>query len=263
MTVQEETEAVSVTTIASCPETTDLCSIAPDPAQKTPFATLKDPGSNTPESTSSFSLSHAKEPAILRPIELKSMLADDQWQTDPSLALSAQQRYALAAAIAKAVLYLSNSPWLDNEWASDQVKLFLHRSASGHDTLSSHAHISHLFDPPPKPPAPSIDRLIPNRVIFALGILLVELAVNEVFQHPSLEAILQGDYPTLRRKLDRVYREAGSLYGNAAQRCVNCEFMGHSSGVDLGLPGFRQQFHDTVVAPLQATYEVFSTLYVM
>jgi hypothetical protein len=107
----------------------------------------------------------------------------------------------------------------------------------------------------------SLAHLIPNQLIFTLGILLVELAVNEVFQHASIETVLQGDYLTLRRKLDRVYREAGDLYGNAAKRCVNCEFMGPSSALDLGLPGFRQQFHDTVMAPLQATYEVFSTLY--
>lgn len=250
-------------TVDPSPDITDLCSIASTSStQPTALGVLQDPVSRagTPDSASHFSLSHAKDRAnIVWPLDLKGLLAESQWDADHGL--SKQQRYALAAAISKAVLYLSNSPWLDDEWASDQVKFLLHENPSGNGSLPPHAFLAHAFDSAAQSMSSTFTHLIPNRLIFTLGILLVELAINEVFHHASLETILQGDYPTLRRKLDRVYREAGSLYGNAAQRCVNCEFMGPSSGVDLGLPGFRQQFHDTVVAPLQATYEVFSTLY--
>lgn len=113
------------------------------------------------------------------PLDLKVLLTGNQWDADRGP--SAQQRYALAAAIAKAVLYLSNSPWLDDEWASDQVKFLLHQNPSNSGPLPSHAFISHAFDSPPLSTTSSIAHLIPNRLIFTLGILLVELAINESF----------------------------------------------------------------------------------
>ena len=221
-----------------------------------------------------FSLRHVPDshPKIAHAICLREMLTPPlKGNEDPvqDMDLSPKRRYALAASLAKAVLYLSDSPWLNDPWDNDEVKLFIVEQdpASTRKTLSEHAHISCLFGASTPPPEKAPDamaqmlRFIPNRLIFALGILLIELAINQAIPKTSLDAILQGDFLTLRRNLDKVHREAGSLYGNAAQRCVYCEFMGHSSQADLGLPAFRQQFHDTVVAPLQATYEVFSTLY--
>lgn len=237
------------------------------------FGFLQDPES--PGKRKLFSLSHVSNtyPRVIRAIGLKTMLTLEPEQEKPfSPSLSAKQRYSLAASLAQAVLYLSGSPWLNDRWETEQVKLFIQKNSSGCNELLDHPHISYLFgslkSPPSSPTSETADEAfrgimqrIPNGFIFALGILLVELAINEVFQKSSLEAILHGDFLTLRRKLDEVYREAGSLYGNAAQRCVKCEFMGHSSHFDFGLPMFRQQFHHTVVAPLQATHELFSSLY--
>ncbi|KAL6853073.1 hypothetical protein ACO1O0_007626 [Amphichorda felina] len=262
--------------------TTSLLSTTPSPpSTRSPSPALKSkvtrifskprksvtlaPPKGSPAKGKSFSLSHVSNnyPRVIRAIGLKTMLTlEPEQEKSFSPSLSAKQRYSLAASLAQAVLYLSDSPWLNNRWENEQVKLFIHKNSSGCNELLDHPHISYLFgslkSPPSSPTSEAVDeafqgmmRRIPNGFIFALGILLVELAINEVFQKSSLEAILHGDFLTLRRKLDEVYREAGSLYGNAAQ----------SSHFDFGLPMFRQQFHHTVVAPLQATHELFSALY--
>ena len=270
ITVQEGEQAPTVivtssvattATAVACPEITNLCTEVPSPPNVSdPFAIIRDPHAS--ESTQSFSLSYAStgRPSILRPVYLKESAGHDRWHADGFLSLSAGKRYALAAAVAKGVLYLSNSPWLEHGWIPDQIRLFLRvDSSSGQEVLSDHAHIYHAFNhsiptahssrswPPAKTP------LIPDMKIFALGIFLIELGANEPFQDSSLDAILQGDGLGLRRKLEKVHSEAGKWYGWAAQRCIYCEFMGDRSKVDLKHPAFQREFYNAVVAPLQAT----------
>ncbi|KAH7108951.1 hypothetical protein EDB81DRAFT_849432 [Dactylonectria macrodidyma] len=268
LSVTVEEESPSPALVLSNPSITDLCAEfqRPTTAVKS-FGSLKDP--TLIDGERFFSLSHvpSDSPEIVDAIPLKTILVGEVEQEPPSfLPLSAKQRYAMAASLAQAVLYLSDSPWLCDGWDKDQVKVFLEQNLSGHRSVSENPYLScHFAGSPPaslsRVPEDILRRSIPNKIIFALGILLIELAVNEAFHESSFDAILEGDYLALRRKLDKVYREAGCLYGNAAQRCVNCEFLGHTSQIDFSLPRFRQQFHHTVIAPLQATYEVFSTLH--
>lgn len=226
-----------------------------------------------------FSLSHAPEerPEIVGTIPIKSLLAPrmesmrrdskmEMVKQDISLPrLSARQRYAIAASVAWAVLHMSGSSWLQDRWDQDQLKIFLEKSARGHETLAPTPSISYLLSsasvPRTLPKDDVVSRSIPNKLIFALGILLIELGINEGFGVDSLGSILTEDPSDLRNKLDDVYREAGDSYGYAAQRCVRFDFQGQTSQMDFELPKFRQQFHDTVVAPIQATYEIFASSY--
>jgi hypothetical protein len=167
------------------------------------------------------------------------------------------------------VLYLADSPWLSQGLNRHKVKLFLQRKqANGFISLSEKAYLASSLSKPttttlPSPASSSASlrhitattRRTPKSLIFDLGILLIELAVNQSFSRDSLSAILQHDYRPLKNYLDRVEQEAGIYYFNAAQRCVYGVFLADQGQMDFDLDMFQHEFYSTVVAPLQATYE--------
>lgn len=209
---------------------------------------------------------------------MKSLLSTEEQsiqQLHPHLALSAKQRYGIAASIAWSVLYLSGSPWLGDRWDEDQVRMFLEKSINaGREMLSRHPCTSYLF------PTPTIQQqtlmndfkhLIPNKAVFALGILLIELCINKPFEElrenrlsgaGTSSVTLLDDYQVALSKLDEVYRLAGDSYGYAAERCVKFSFQGRDVTKDFDFSQFRQQFHDAVVAPVQATYLMIPDSYI-
>ena len=103
-------------------------------------------------------------------------------------------------------------------------------------------------------------KLILKATVFALGIFLIELCTNKSFTEirqageAATPASLLDDYQTALSNLDEVYRLAGDAYGYAAERCVKFSFQGRDRYKDFDFSQFRQQFHDAVVAPVQATY---------
>jgi hypothetical protein len=218
-----------------------------------------------------FTVSHAPDglPDIVKSIPLKELLQGSAASQNVPLpysthALSPKRRYGIAASIAWSILHLSGSAWLGNQWDQDQLQVFLEKTATGVEKIAPHPWTSYSFPHLSDKTSTKVNvlsRPIPNKTIFALGILLIELGTNERFECSSLETILTDDYSTLQSKLDKVYREAGDSYGYAAQRCVKCDFPGQASHIDFELAKFRQQFHDTVIAPVQATYEIFSGSY--
>ena len=222
-------------------------------------------------------------------VPVKSLLSDE---LGPHVALSAKQRYGIAASVALSVLHLSGSPWLGDRWDEEQVRISLERSAAGREMLARHPCAAYRFatpEPPeqisatpeqpeqisvtPEPPeqtAADFKHLIPNRTVFAVGILLIELCVNRPFEElrrnrrggdggdggggDASATTLLDDYQVALSRLDEVYRLAGDSYGYAAERCVKFSFQGRYVTKNFDFAQFRQQFHDTVVAPVQATY---------
>ncbi|ETS03700.1 hypothetical protein M419DRAFT_74517 [Trichoderma reesei RUT C-30] len=263
------------------PPITNLCNALSSPSHTEElFGSLKDP---TPSSTSSsssssshegtfFSLSHLSRnhDAIIREISLEKIIATESQRVAPAIQpLSAKRRYGIAASLAWAVLYLADSPWLSQGLNRHKVKLFLQRKqANGFISLSEKAYLASSLSKPttttlPSPASSSASlrhitattRRTPKSLIFDLGILLIELAVNQSFSRDSLSAILQHDYRPLKNYLDRVEQEAGIYYFNAAQRCVYGVFLADQGQMDFDLDMFQHEFYSTVVAPLQATYE--------
>ena len=103
--------------------------------------------------------------------------------------------------------------------------------------------------------------MIPYKAIFSLGILLIELGVNQPFTYSRLASQRTQDAGSFLNllheaqvKLDEVYRLAGDSYAYTAQRCVQFDFKGQQTQKDFGVPSFRQQFYNDVVAPVEATY---------
>ncbi|KAL9616955.1 MAG: hypothetical protein Q9160_008225 [Pyrenula sp. 1 TL-2023] len=175
--------------------------------------------------------------------------------------LSSRQRYGLAAELAKTVLYLGNTPWIDAEAGLEQIKLFIERGSSGHLPLLVVPYLSYLFPAsPPQGSQQSSYRFqsskIHDKVICALGVCLIELCLNAQFEELKSSSVLGqvDDFDFAVHKLDDVYREAGDSYGYAVQRCLKFEFKGISPSRTLIYPAFRQTFHQNVVAPVQARY---------
>ena len=234
---------------------------------------LQDP-SKEPEIEKGFLLSHIQEDSsgIIKTISIKSLISThDQSPQQLSLymALSAKQRYGIAASVAWSVLHLSGSPWLGDRWDEEQAIILLERSSTGREILSRYPCASYLFPTSTNPasleqtPRDNFTHLIPNKTVFALGILLIELCINKPFGETqgirvsgtnTSPTVLLGVYTTALGRLDEVRRQAGDSYGNAVERCVKCVFRGSEKNREFDLPGFRREFYEVVVAPVQAVY---------
>ncbi|KAJ4854393.1 uncharacterized protein T069G_11372 [Trichoderma breve] len=245
------------------PPITNLCKDFDSSPHEDVFGSLKDPTPTSSHEQTIFSLSHVSRnhDRILRDISLEKIIATESQRVAPAIQpLSAKRRYGIAASLAWAVLYLSGSPWLSHGLDRRKVKLFLQRKqANGYISLSEKVYLSCIISktsfPSPASSSTSLGQTTPKNLIFELGILLIELAVNRSFSQESLSAILQHDYRPLKHYLDRVELEAGIYYFNAAQRCVYSVFLADQEQMDFDLDKFQHEFYSTVVAPLQATYE--------
>ncbi|KAL7903830.1 hypothetical protein GGI35DRAFT_290399 [Trichoderma velutinum] len=245
------------------PPITNLCNDFDSTPHEDVFGSLKDPTPSSSHEQTIFSLSHVSRnhDRILRDISLEKIIATESQRVAPAIQpLSAKRRYGIAASLAWAVLYLSGSPWLSHGLDRRKVKLFLQRKqANGYISLSEKVYLSCIISktsfPSPASSSTSLGQTTPKNLIFELGILLIELAVNQSFSQESISAILQHDYRPLKHYLDRVELEAGIYYFNAAQRCVYSVFLADQEQMDFDLDKFQHEFYSTVVAPLQATYE--------
>lgn len=213
-------------------------------------------------------------------------LASNQTQGS-MLALSRKQRFGIAASISWAVLLLSDTEWLSERLDADEIQLMLdiHKPRPQSDIVQNTC-VSHCFGSPTANPAlspsPSVavqflNSHIRNKTLFALGILLIEMCLDRPFvdlrieaenRHQALRGIrnqnvarpatMLEDFDIADKLTDKVYREAGSQYGYAVQRCLRCEFPGINDEKKFQFPQFRTDFYRGVVAPIQATYILIS-----
>ncbi|KGO69637.1 hypothetical protein PEX1_091460 [Penicillium expansum] len=265
------TAPTAVSTTAST-EISSLCH-STECNQSTLTGFLKDPDEDQGRQ---FSLDYSQPDfsKIIKAVPLKSLLSSyeqsAQRQT-PYISLSTKHRYGIAASTAWSVLHLSGSPWLGHHWDEKQANIFLEKNQGGREILSRYPCASYTFLPPTSPEqlvATDFDHLIPNKTVFTLGILLIELCINKSFAEcrqtgeSVTPASLLDDYKAALSKLNEVYRVAGDSYGYATERCVKFAFQGPDSYQDFTFSKFRQQFYDAVVAPVQATYLAFPDSYI-
>lgn len=192
---------------------------------------------------------------ITETFQLRSLLSSGDLPTggqNPIRSLSAKQRYGIAAAIAWSVLHLGETPWLGEFWSKQQANIFLEKNKLTGAPDSSKPYLSCIFSgapPPEERPSSELDELIPNRAIFALGVILVELCMIDLKSESLVE-----DYRAVVSRLDEVRRIAGSAYGDAAERCIKFSFPGRDMYKTFDMLQFRKRFYDDVVAPVQAAY---------
>lgn len=216
----------------------------------------------------------------LKLISLRPLLASGQGLHH--LKLTRKQRFGIAAAMAWAVLHLSDSPWLTQTWEMDEVQFFLGNSMyNGQETLDTTPCISHLFhkenavaEPQGGQSQSAMRNLfqykqIRNKTLFALGVFLIELGLDKPFeelrqQHAAISTsqtsddkpLPSDDFGLAIELADDLHLDAGLHYGDAIKRCLRCEFPGRDVTKNFGHESFRQEFFNSVVAPVQMTFNL-------
>ena len=113
---------------------------------------------------------------------------------------------------------------------------------------------------------PSMYCAIRNPMLFALGVLLIELCLGKPMEElKRTDEKISGDSsnPTLDwvaadRLVEDVYDEGGSRYGDAVRRCIRCDF--DQRGTSLEDEGFQHAVYEGVVLLLEDDLKQFYNL---
>ncbi|KAK5653696.1 hypothetical protein OQA88_8727 [Cercophora sp. LCS_1] len=229
-----------------------------------------------------FLLSHADNmPNAARPLPLTALIASPQAdQQSFSPALSLKQRFGIAAALCWSVLHLHGSPWLGKEWDTRQLKVLCARLQHGNVSsrhpfiscfLPSSAHQDPTTEQTTLEDNPASQRRITDlmqKLLFDLGVVLIELCLEVQLadlraayrdarsEAPTTTADNLGYTDIIREKVERVRHRGGDGYGDAIEKCYKFSFPGSESKRRFEIPDFRRTFYETVVAPVQATYQM-------
>ena len=197
--------------------------------------------------------------------------------------LSGRQRLSIAVILAHTVLQLHDSPWLSESWSKNDIWFF----SSGVDCHKrpniARPYISRSFKARSDQNTSTSEEvlvaqtdqyshLIINKTLFALGILLIELALNKPLE--ELRTDVMSSEPSASNRsyttidtyqvaislIDRVYDEQGTQYGYVVQRCLRCEFSFQDSMKRLELEEFRAAVYEGVLVPLEEDLNRYSIL---
>lgn len=174
-------------------------------------------------------------------------------------------RLRLASIIATAVLHFHHTPLLESKWTRNDILFIQRGSTKGYQQV----YVSKLLpdnDPQSRKATAHVSPFILNPTLFALGILLIELCLDQPFDslrspghlhsgNPMLDDLV--DYETAIRLLDtdRIREEAGPLYESAVRRCIRCTFDVRST--DLEEKEFLEAVYDGVVSSLKDVEKAF------
>ena len=231
----------------------------------------------------------AAKSSLQKMIPINSVLSPSNQQIPSPLALSRKQRFGIAASAVWAVLFLCASPWLSEKLDQEEIQFLLDDCSANMEcepagnTCVFHRFCRQAADPVSPVSTSTTDQFqnghIRNKTLFALGILLIELCLNRPFAELRRESQLYSqtlsgvgtqrqttttiaaieDYAVAEKLIDKVYLEAGNLYGYAVQRCLRCEFPGRDVTKTFHFQQFRKNFFTGVVAPIQATFALIPT----
>lgn len=165
-------------------------------------------------------------------------------------------RYHIASVLASSVLQLANTPWLPGStWDLEQVFLLQLQQRA---LTTANAYLQRDFYPSTAvPQTKSSPPLIENQLVFALGVMLIELAFQQPlakFQQvddldPQGNAHAYTELQVANRLSKDLNSMEGEKYADAARRCVKCNFDVQDCSLDN--VEFQDQFYRGVVLPLQ------------
>lgn len=100
-----------------------------------------------------------------------------------------------------------------------------------------------------------------------MGVCLIELGLDRSFEElrkdyadrsdgAPISAI--DDYDLTMKLADKLYFDVGSDYGDATMWCLRCEFPGRDTTKNFDHGSFKQNFFNSVVAPIQATFSYYA-----
>jgi hypothetical protein len=183
----------------------------------------------------------------------------------PHLRLSRRKRLEIAVAAAWTTLLLCDTPWLTRTWDKHGLCFFSENVSTPGLPLADRCVSMTQGSAWGSLAATSISRyprnkLIRNETMFALGILLIELGLDQSFEEckrtrnmGTTAANVVDDYDVADDLIEKVFDEVGEPYGNAVQRCIRFAFPGRDTTKKFGHEPFRKDFHKLVVAPIEAT----------
>jgi hypothetical protein len=173
-------------------------------------------------------------------------------------------KYKLAVDLASSVLQLHRTPWLCEDWNSNDV-YFVQRPGTLASSICEHTFIDSRFSAAKatqKLAQPPMQRVIRNPTLFALGILLIELLYEKPIEDlqtdrdRDCEGTPGAIWCTAVRLVDGDVRlKAGLLYSDAVRRCIYSDFNQKTSSLDD--QDFQRAVFDGVVVPLETSLKFF------
>jgi hypothetical protein len=169
-----------------------------------------------------------------------------------------QQSLNLAHKLATAVLHFHATSWLPNAWDSQRILVAGTPVSGGPDikyVMEPYAMTEIDKSSPCTQPlsAKPSQMLIRNRLLFSLGIVLLELA----YQRPLASLTSDLDrigvssenvpYRTAERLSFRVGEKLGANYAELVRKCIHCDF---GNGFDLKQMRLQEAFYQSVVCEL-------------
>ena len=182
------------------------------------------------------------------------------------LALREGERLSLALTIASSVLQLHGTQWLGDLWDRSCIMFDMVKMKGEYQGPT--VFIRKVFPEPKKQPEQSLfGHVIPNPLIYNLGIILIEICLGQTLQsfrmqedpldHDGKPNILT-DLSSAMRLIEPVYSVAGTGYGDVVRRCIRSDF--DSRRMDLTDDSFRQNVYERIVEPLEEDVKNFYRL---
>ncbi|RDW63344.1 hypothetical protein BP6252_10889 [Coleophoma cylindrospora] len=209
-------------------------------------------------------------------LQLKSLLKRDPKRSRRQMhlsGLSEKQRRQIALSLSYSILQFYDSPWMNEVWGEEDIH-FLATVHDGNKLDISDPHFSRSFpqegqealhrDSSHAISSHFLDAHIPNKPLFALGIILLELCLNMTFDDlHDISSVDSGEvdatkkYQIVMENLDRAFDEWGDGFGRVVQRCINPEFGIRPSEKRLDFDKFRCLVYEGIVAPLEQDLKPF------
>lgn len=143
-------------------------------------------------------------------------------------ALSLLNRRRIACQLSIGMLRLHNTGWLRGQWGKNEVVVFTDANRPLLWSLSIIVNITDSTILAPGAVSSARCRSIRNDTIFALGVMLIELALKKPFEEmwtpEDQHAGTHAEYNAASRLVDKVQEEAGFRYADVVRRCIRCEF---------------------------------------
>lgn len=171
-------------------------------------------------------------------------------------------RIRIAKSLAIAVLQFHTTPWLTEAWQSESLLL----AKLSDDDWRNYIPFPHLVARISATPTPSLSKLpalenhiVPNPILFNLGVMLLELAYGVPFTallqttdfDPSKDKSL-AHFLAARRLAINVGAYFGVGYAEIVRRCLRCDF---GQGEDLNNLALQQRVFEDVICRLTSLEE--------
>lgn len=207
-------------------------------------------------------------------VHLRSLLAIDHAASKRSkrfAGLSEKQRRQIAVALSYSVLQFYESPWMHDLWGDEDIYFFAGTNQFKAPEISDPC-FSRTFPREHATVLDSVDQMrghfldvhIPNKPLFALGIVLLELCLNMTFDElhdlsgvDSSQSDAVDKYTIMEQNLELAYDTWGEAFGQVVQRCLNPEFGLRPSQKRMDFDKFREQVYTSIVTPLEEDLKRF------